>query len=52
MLFLQATYSDLNKELLAWSKLDNLKQGRKRTFLSYFAEFRQLIADTGLNEAA
>jgi hypothetical protein len=52
MLFLQATYGDPNRELSAWSKLDNLKQGKKKTFLSHFAEFRRLIADTGLNEAA
>ncbi|KAI2475268.1 hypothetical protein Ptr902_13306 [Pyrenophora tritici-repentis] len=52
MLFLQATYGDPNKELSAWSKLDNLKQGKKKTFLSHFAEFRRLIGDTGLNEAA
>ncbi|KAF1938418.1 hypothetical protein EJ02DRAFT_457875 [Clathrospora elynae] len=36
----------------AWSKLDNLKQGKKKTFLSHFAEFQRLIADTGLNKAA
>ena len=27
--FLQATYGDPNKELMAWSQLDNLKQGKK-----------------------
>ena len=48
--FLQATYGDPNKEITAWSKLDNLKQG-KRSFLTHFAEFRRLVADTELNEA-
>ncbi|KAI1663558.1 Gag [Pyrenophora tritici-repentis] len=52
MLFLQATYGDPNKELSAWSKLDNLKQGKKKIFLSHFAEFRRLIGDTSLNKAA
>ena len=51
ILFLQATYGDPNKELSAWSRLDSLKQGKK-SFVSHFAEFRRLIADTGLNEAA
>ena len=49
--FLKATYDDPNKELSAWSKLDSLKQG-KRAFLSHFAEFRRLVADTDLNENA
>ena len=49
--FLQATYDDPNKELSAWSKLDTLKQGKKR-FLSHFAEFRRLVSDTDLNESA
>lgn len=49
--FLEATYGDPNRELTAWSRLDNLKQG-KRTFLSHFAEFRRLVADTNLNEGA
>ena len=52
MLFLQSTYGDPNKELSAWNKLDNLKQGKKKTFLAHFAEFRRLMADTGLNESA
>jgi hypothetical protein len=51
ILFLQATYGDPNRELSAWSRLDNLKQGKK-SFLAHFANFRRLIADTGLNEAA
>jgi hypothetical protein len=51
ILFLQATYGDPNRELSAWSRLDNLKQGKK-SFLAHFADFRRLIADTGLNEAA
>ena len=49
--FLKATYDDPNKELSAWSKLDALKQGKKG-FLSHFAEFRRLVADTELNESA
>lgn len=49
--FLEATYGDPNRELTAWSRLDNLKQG-KRNFLSHFAEFRRLVADTNLNEGA
>lgn len=49
--FLEATYGDPNRELTAWSRLDNLKQGR-RNFLSHFAEFRRLVADTNLNEGA
>jgi hypothetical protein len=36
--FLEATYGDLNKEMTALSKLNNLKQG-KRSFTTYFAEF-------------
>jgi hypothetical protein len=36
--FLEATYSNPNRELTAWSCLDNLKQGKKN-FLSYFADF-------------
>jgi hypothetical protein len=51
ILFLQSTYGDPNKELSAWSRLDSLKQGKK-SFVSHFAEFRRLIADAGLNEAA
>jgi hypothetical protein len=47
--FLEATYSDLNKEITALSKLNNLKQG-KQSFTTHFAEFRRLAADTGLNE--
>lgn len=49
--FLESTYGDPNKELTAWSRLDNLKQGKK-SFLSHFANFRQIIADANLNEAA
>ena len=49
--FLEATYGDPNRELTAWSRLDNLKQGKKN-FLSHFAEFRRLVADTNLNEGA
>lgn len=49
--FLEATYGDPNRELTAWSRLDNLKQGKK-SFLSHFAEFRRLVADTNLNEGA
>jgi hypothetical protein len=51
ILLLQATYGDTNKELSVWSRLDNLKQGKKG-FLARFADFRRLIADTGLIEAA
>ena len=49
--FLESTYGDPNKELTAWSRLDNLKQGKKN-FTSHFANFRQIIADANLNEAA
>jgi hypothetical protein len=49
--FLEATYGDPNRELTAWSRLDNLKQGKK-SFLSHFAEFRRIVADTNLNEGA
>ena len=49
--FLKATYGDPNRELTAWSRLDNMKQGKKN-FLSHFAEFRRLVADTNLNEGA
>lgn len=49
MLFLQATYRDPNRELTALSKLSSLKQG-KRSFTSYFAEFRRLAANTSLND--
>ena len=49
--FLEATYGDPNRELTAWSRLDNLKQGKKN-FLSHFADFRRLVADTNLNEGA
>src|SRR6478735_1283743 len=49
--FLRATYDDPNRTLSAWSKLNNLKQG-KRPFLSHFAEFRRLVADTNLNKEA
>lgn len=49
--FLESTYGDPNKELTAWSRLDNLKQGKKN-FLSHFANFRQIIADANLNESA
>lgn len=49
--FLESTYGDPNKELTAWSRLDNLKQGKKN-FTSHFANFRQIIADASLNEAA
>lgn len=49
--FLEATYGDPNKELTAWSKLDNLKQGKKN-FTSHFANFRNIIADANLNESA
>lgn len=49
--FLKATYGDPNKELSAWSRLDAIKQGKK-SFLSHFAEFRRLVADTDLNESA
>jgi hypothetical protein len=47
--FLEATYSNLNKEMTALSKLNNLKQG-KRSFTTHFAEFWRLAANTGLNE--
>jgi hypothetical protein len=47
--FLEATYGDLNKEITALSKLNNLKQG-KQSFTTHFAKFWQLAADTGLNE--
>jgi hypothetical protein len=36
--FLEATYGNLNKEMTALSKLNNLKQG-KQSFTTYFAEF-------------
>jgi hypothetical protein len=36
--FLEAMYGDPNRKLTAWSRLDNLKQGKKN-FLSYFANF-------------
>jgi hypothetical protein len=36
--FLEATYSDLNKEMTALSKLSNLKQG-KRSFTTHFTKF-------------
>lgn len=49
--FLESTYGDPNKELTAWSKLDNLKQGKKN-FTSHFANFRNIIADANLNESA
>jgi len=49
--FLEATYGDPNRELTAWSRLDNLRQGKK-SFFSHFAEFRRLVADTNLNEGA
>jgi hypothetical protein len=49
--FLQATYDNANKEQVAWSKLDTLRQGKK-SFLAHFAEFRRLVADTNLNESA
>jgi hypothetical protein len=49
--FLEATYGDPNKELTAWSRLDNLKQGKKN-FTSHFANFRHIIADANLNESA
>jgi hypothetical protein len=47
--FLEATYSDLNKELTALSKLSNLKQG-KRSFTAYFAKFCWLASNTRLNK--
>jgi hypothetical protein len=47
--FLEATYSDLNKEMTALSKLSNLKQG-KQSFTTHFAKFQQLAANTGLNK--
>jgi hypothetical protein len=47
---LQATYGDPNKELSVWSRLENLKQGKK-SFLAHFPDLRRLIADTGLSEA-
>jgi hypothetical protein len=46
---LEATYGNLNKEMTALSKLNNLKQG-KRSFTTYFTEFQQLAANTGLNK--
>lgn len=49
--FLQATYGDPNRELTAWSRLDNLRQGKKG-FIAHFADFRRLVADTSLNEGA
>jgi hypothetical protein len=36
--FLEATYGNLNKEMTALSKLNNLKQG-KQSFTTYFAKF-------------
>lgn len=47
--FLRATYSDLNKKLIALSKLHLLKQG-KRAFTTHFAKFRRLAVDTSLNK--
>jgi hypothetical protein len=47
--FLEATYGDLNKEMTALSKLNNLKQG-KRSFTTHFAKFRRLAANIGLNK--
>lgn len=49
--FLESTYGDPNRELTAWSRLDNLTQGKKN-FLAHFADFRRLVADTDLNESA
>jgi predicted ATPase len=47
--FLEATYSNLNKEITALSKLNNLKQG-KRSFTTYFTKFSRLAANIGLNK--
>ena len=51
MSFLESTYGDRHKEQTAWRRLETLRQGNKR-FLSHFAEFRRLVADTNLNEHA
>lgn len=48
--FLEATYEDPNRKDTATTYLLNLRQGNKK-FLSHFAEFRRLAADTDLNEA-
>jgi hypothetical protein len=47
--FLEATYSDPNKEITALNKLNNLKQGKK-SFTIHFAKFQRIAANTGLNK--
>lgn len=49
--FLESTYGDCHKEQTAWRRLETMKQGKKG-FLSHFAEFRRLVADTNLNDHA
>jgi hypothetical protein len=49
--FLEATYDDPNRRDTALTRIGNLRQG-KHGFLTHFAEFRRLAADTGLNEIA
>lgn len=48
--FLEATYGDPNRKDTAQVKLGAIRQGRK-SFITFFAEFRRLASDSELNEA-
>ncbi len=47
--FLETSYGDPNRKATALARLNLLKQG-KRSFVSHFAEFRRIAADSELNE--
>jgi hypothetical protein len=47
--FLETSYGDPNRKASALARLGTLKQGN-RSFISHFAEFRRIAADSDLNE--